>query len=253
MANRPHLVIGTPCFGGVVTSAYANSLMHLQTECTGRGIELEWLLLGGDALITRARADLVAHFLDRPHATHLLFIDADIGFTPDQVVRLMEFDADISACAYPSKTIDFARLARVLELKRPKPESAALRYVFEVDNPEHIVTHAGFAKARAVGTGFLMVKRAALEKLCAAHPELRYSRTCTSADPLTQSPNRFALFECMIEPETGVYLSEDYAFCRRWVAQGGEIWLDLQSRLTHVGPMAFVGDIATQFDPAAAA
>ncbi len=245
---RPRLVVGTPCYGGLVTSAYANSLMQLQGACIERGIGFEWLLLGGDALITRARADLVAHFLDRALATHLLFIDADIGFAPEQVFRLMDFGAEMAACAYPSKAIDWARVARVVELKRPKPEAAALRYVFEVDNPERIVTRGGFAKVRSVGTGFLLAQRGVLERMCAAHPELRYRRTSTSADPLTQSPNRFALFECMIEAETGLYLSEDYAFCRRWTALGGEIWLDLQSRLTHVGPMAFTGDLATQFD-----
>ena len=56
-----------------------------------------------------------------------------------------------------------------------------------------------------------------------------------------------ALFECMIEPESGLYLSEDYAFCRRWRDLGGEVWLDIKSRLTHYGPNAFKGDLAQQF------
>jgi hypothetical protein len=252
MTDRPFLVVATPCYGGMVTSHYANALMHLQQACATRGVRLEWLLLGGDALITRARADLVAHFLDRPDATHLLFIDADIGFTPDQVFRLMDFGAEITACAYPVKTIDWAKLRRVLASGRANPEAAALRYVFEVADATHIATRQGFAAASYAGTGFLMVRRSALEQLCAAHPELRYRGTNNAADPLAASPHRFALFDCMIEPDTGIYLSEDYAFCRRWRALGGEIWVDLTSRLTHVGAMAFVGDLATQFDPVAA-
>ena len=248
MTDRPFLVVATPCYGGLVTTAYANALMNLQRACAERRIDFEWLLLGGDALITRARADLVAHFLDRPDATHLLFVDADIGFAPDQVFRLMDFGAEVAACAYPTKSIDWERLRRVLAMGRANPEAAALRYVFEVDDPERIVTRQGFAQARSVGTGFLMVRRCALEQLCAAHPELRYRRTSTAGDPLAASANRFALFECMIEPETGLYLSEDYAFCRRWTRLAGEIWVDLSSRLTHVGPMAFAGDLATQFD-----
>ncbi len=252
MPTRPFLVVCTPCYGGLVTTAYANSLMALQKACTDRQVDFEWLMLGGDALITRARADLVAHFLDRPYATHLLFIDADICFAPDQVFRLLDFDAEFSACAYPSKTIDWQRVRNVIAMGRAKPEAAALRYVFEFDDPGRIPARGGFAKVRAVGTGFLMVQRAALEKLCAAHPELRYRRTSTAADALAASPNRFALFDCMIEPDSGVYLSEDYAFCRRWTNLGGEIWLDLQSRLTHIGPMEFAGDLATQFDPVTA-
>jgi hypothetical protein len=252
MAQRPCLVTATPCFGGQVSTVYANGLMNLQRECGARGIDFEWLMLGGDALITRARADLVAHFLDRPDATHLLFIDADIGFAPEQVFRLFDFDAEMTASAYPTKTIDWARVRRVIEAGRAKPEAAALRYVLDVDNPEHIMTRRGFAKVRYAGTGFLMIRRAALERLCAAHPELRYRHVSRSDDPLQASPNRFALFDCLIEPGTGLYLSEDYAFCRRWTELGGEIWVDLESRLIHVGPMEFNGDLATQFDPVAA-
>ena len=69
-----------------------------------------------------------------------------------------------------------------------------------------------------------------------------------AGDPLAASPHRFALFDCLIDPATGVYLSEDFAFCRRWTDLGGEIWIDVESRLTHVGPHAFVGDFATQFN-----
>ena len=252
MAPRPFLVTATPCFGGQVTTVYANALMNLQRACGARGIDFEWLMLGGDALITRARADLVAHFLDRPDATHFLFIDADIGFAPEQVFRLMECEAEMSACAYPAKAIDWARVRRVIEAQRAKPEAAALRYVLDVDNPERIVTRGGFVKVRYAGTGFLMIRRPALERLCAAHPELHYRHVSRSDDPLQASPHRYALFDCMIEPGSGLYLSEDYAFCRRWTALGGEIWVDLESRLTHVGPMAFEGDLATQFDPVAA-
>jgi hypothetical protein len=55
--------------------------------------------------------------------------------------------------------------------------------------------------------------------------------------------------EQRIDRETGEYLSEDYAFCRRWRDLGGELWVDLQSKLTHVGPMRFAGDVSTMFDP----
>ncbi|MGC1662714.1 MAG: hypothetical protein WA773_05150, partial [Bradyrhizobium sp.] len=61
------------------------------------------------------------------------------------------------------------------------------------------------------------------------------------------SPNRFALFECMIDPATRTNLSEDFAFCKRWTDICGEIWADLQSRLDHVGPSVFRGEVASQF------
>jgi hypothetical protein len=60
------------------------------------------------------------------------------------------------------------------------------------------------------------------------------------------------LFECIIDSKTGVYLSEDFSFCKRWTDMGGEIWADLESRLNHVGPATFYGDVATQFSSAQA-
>ena len=252
MAARANLLVATPCFGGQVTTVYANSMLKLQAACRAQQIDFEWLMLGGDALITRARADLVAHFLDRPEATHLLFIDADIGFEPMQVFRLLAFDADVTASAYPAKRIDWQRVREVIAAGLPQPQSAALEYVFEVEDPARITARDGFVKVRYAGTGFLLIRRPALTALCAAHPQLRYRRTSTTSDPLGNSPNRYGLFDTLIDPASGVYLSEDYAFCRRWTDLGGEIWVDIESRLTHVGPTAYVGDFTTQFRQSAA-
>jgi hypothetical protein len=84
--------------------------------------------------------------------------------------------------------------------------------------------------------------------MCAhpAYASLRFVRE-HSHDALAGSPNRFALFESMIDPASGTYLSEDFAFCKRWTDLGGEIWADLDSRLDHVGPSVFHGDVASQF------
>jgi hypothetical protein len=96
----------------------------------------------------------------------------------------------------------------------------------------------GFAKVAYIGTGFLLAARAAMQQVVDAHPELR-ARMGDMGDRLAEEA--VMVFETMIEPETGQYLSEDYAFCRRWRDLGGEIWADLESRLIHVGATAFVG------------
>ena len=210
-----------------------------------RDFNLKFLFKDGDALITRARASLVSQFLDDPDATHLLFIDADIGFEPEQVLRLIECGADMCAAVYPIKRIDWDKVKSTIETARPNPAAAALKYVFEVDDPNAVVEKAGFVKVRYAGTGFLMIRRAALETMCARYPQLQYKRD-HSIDAATASDNRFALFECMIA-EDGTYLSEDFAFCKRWIDIGGEIWADLASKLNHVGPLMFHGDLSSQF------
>lgn len=251
MADRPYLVVATPCYGGQVTAIYTKSLLKLHHECARQKIDLAVLMGSGDALITRSRAELVANFLEKPEYTHLLFIDADIGFEAEQVMRLVNFDADVTACAYPVKMIDWERVRGAVARGHNDLEHAALRYVYDVADEDRIVGRDGFIKAKYAGTGFLMIRRAALTRLCAAHPELKYRRADYGTDRLEDSPHRFALFECLIDPASGRYLSEDFAFCQRWADLGGEIWIDAQSRLTHFGAMPFHGDFATYLVPAA--
>jgi hypothetical protein len=249
MEEQIHLVVATPCFGGQVSSVYASSIFRLQRSIHSKSnVDLKVHLRDGDALITRARANLVTLFLDDPNATHLLFVDADIGFAPEQVFRLLESGADVVAGVYPIKRINWEKARRAVESKRPNVPAASLDYVLEIENPDRVMVVRGFTRVRYAGTGFLMIRRHVLEKMC-AHPDyapLQFFRE-HSHDALAGSPNRFALFECMIDPSSGTYLSEDFAFCKRWTDLGGEIWADLESRLDHVGPSVFPGDVASQF------
>ena len=249
MTDQIQLVIATPCFGGQVSTIYASSIFALQSAVrTKSNIGLKVHLRDGDALITRARANLVTLFLDDPGATHLLFVDADIGFAPAQVFRLIESGADVVAGVYPIKRVNWDKARSAAGAGRPNLAAASLDYVLELDDAERVVVVEGFTRLRYAGTGFLMIRRHVLERMC-AHPDyasLKFSRE-HSDDALAGSPNRFALFECMIDPATGTYLSEDFAFCKRWTDIGGEIWGDLESRLDHVGPSVFCGDVATQF------
>ena len=249
MTEQIHLVVATPCFGGQVSSIYASSVFRLQSAIRAKSnLDLKVHLRDGDALITRARANLVTLFLDDPQASHLLFVDADIGFSPDQVFRLIESGADVVAGVYPIKRVNWAKARRALDANRADLPAASLDYVLEVDDPDQVVVVNGFARVRYAGTGFLMIRRHVLERMCAhpAYASLQFVRE-HSLDALAGSPNRFALFESMIDPASGTYLSEDFAFCKRWTDLGGEIWADLDSRLDHVGPSVFHGDVASQF------
>ncbi len=247
-AERTHLVIGTPCYGGQVTNTYASSLLKLQHALgQKKDIDLTVLMLGGDALITRARQNIMTQFMENPEATHLLFIDGDIGFEPAQVRRLLEFEADMAAAVYPTKRIDWDKVKQAAQSGTDRLDKAALSYVMEFVPLKEAALKNGFAKVRFAGTGFLLIKRQVIAKMVERYPELKYNRENRAEDTLKNSPWRSALFNCMIDPETGVYLSEDFSFCRRWTDMGGEIWADLHSQLTHTGSMTFAGDVATQF------
>jgi hypothetical protein len=244
MADKlPAVIVCTPCYGRMVAAAYMESVLKLQIACQRNGVDFGLLLKGSDALITRARAEFVAAFLSDPRGTHLLFIDADIAFEPEQVFRLLQFNADVVAAAYPAKQIDWQRIAGAVRDHR-NPETAAMHYVLAPVG-QGLTARNGFAEVRYAGNGFLLISRTALQRLCDAHPELKYRRVHYAAgDEMADNPHRYALFDTMIDPDTGEYLSEDFAFCRRWTDLGGKIWLDLRSKLTHFGQHAFVGDLS---------
>ncbi|MGB6943302.1 MAG: hypothetical protein WBE37_12950 [Bryobacteraceae bacterium] len=248
--TSPYLIIGTPCYGRQVTDLYTASLLKLVLACQQRDIRIGVQMAGSDALITRARQNIVANFLENEAATHLLFIDADIGFEPQQVFRLLDFDAAMTAAIYPIKHLDWPKIAASVHAGRTPLESAALSYMVEFENAQEIEMRNGFARVSFAGTGFLMIRREVLLAMLERYPELRYAHDHKPDDKLSGSPWRCALFNCMIDEQTGTYLSEDFSFCRRWTAMGGEIWADLQSRLTHVGTVSFTGDVSTQFSSA---
>ena len=189
-------------------------------------MDFGFLLQAGDSLITRARQTLVTHFLDKPDATHLLFVDADIGFEPEQVFRLVNFGADVTGAVYPLKRIDWSLMRGAVEAGRTPLESATLSYVVKSDTRNGLVTRDGFVKSLYVGTGFLLVRRSALIAMLEHYRELRYAHEHKAGDTMEGSPWRCALFNCMIDEATDTYLSEDYSFCRRWTDMGGEIWVE---------------------------
>jgi hypothetical protein len=250
--SHPLILLATPCFGGRVSQNYMLSVIRLMSYAKSAGFDVSLSTLGYDALISRARSTLVAAFLDNPAATHLLFVDADISFEPMQVERLLKFDRDFTGALYPLKSIDWDLIPQRCVERGESLRQAALSYVGTFCPEAERKQEGDFATGIYVGGGFQLLRRSALEKIIAAYPETRFSRVHSlpmsgSRREAVQSSNLFALFDCIIDPETGAYLSEDYSFCLRWRKIGGEIWIDAASKLTHSGPYDFVGDHASRF------
>jgi hypothetical protein len=246
MTDRASILLATPAYGGLATIAYFRSVLALQRLCDEQEVGLEVELTGGDALITRARSRMITRFLQDTTHTHLLFVDADIGFQPAQALRLLRAGKDVIGGVYPLKGLDFDRLRAAAKADAPDLQAASLGYVvrFPPDPDRSVqVDDEGFGVVAYVGTGFMMISRQAAQRLADAHPELRVRMPdmAGSGGPAGQMVN--LLFAEMIDPETGEHLSEDYAFCRRWQALGGEIWADFRTPMTHVGHAAYTGGL----------
>lgn len=241
--TRPtFLYLAVPCYGGNLTLHFVSSLLKLQDACRERGIGIYVDMMGGEALITRGRSRLAARFLAHEAATHILFIDADIGFAPENVFRLLDAKKDVVAAVCPLKRIDWDKVRIAAKADVADLQSAAIGYVvrFLPTADNSVEVEDGMAKVAYGGTGFLMISRDAMQRIVDAHPELR-AKMGDMGDNLADEA--VMVFETMIEPETGQYLSEDYAFCRRWRDLGGDIWADFEARLTHVGHAAYTGSL----------
>jgi hypothetical protein len=231
------LVIGTPCYNGTVTMQYMSSMLRLQPILAQEGIAFSLAMTASESLITRARNFIVSQFLDGPQYTHLLFIDADIGFDPCVVSRYLKADKDIVAGIYPIKHLD-PEAIRGLPFGRSI--ATTLNYATKLCKTE-LPNADGFLKAEYATTGFMLIKRTVLEQMAAAHPELKYERSFSKGG---RGTNLYALFDTSLDREKGLYLPEDYTFCNRWRAMGGEIWVDVRSKFTHVGTFEYHGDFA---------
>jgi hypothetical protein len=173
-----------------------------------------------ESLVSRARNSLVAKFLANPKATHLMFVDADITFTPDDILRLVLHNKDVVCGAYPMKTIP-------------------IKYVLNID--ENGIHEDPLYEVKTAGTGFMMIKREVIEDMIEKMPELKYKDSVGLGEQY--EPFMYALFDTMID-EHQHYLSEDWTFCKR-VREvcHKRIWVDANIKLDHNGYYKFQGDV----------
>ena len=251
------IFIGTPCYGGMITADYFKSCMQLVALAASKKIELQFGTIGNESLITRARNTLVQLFMDGDY-THLLFIDSDIGFNPETVIRMLEYDKDVVTGIYPRKTIDWIKVKKRLKENPDMAEdellAASLQYNLNVKNPDKILLQNGFIEVMDGPTGFMLIKREVFARMANVYPELKFvpdqhinQSHDNEFDYHKTSDWNYTFFDTMIEPKTRRYLSEDYAFCRLWQNMGGKIYADILSGMTHYGNYAFKGNVGTQF------
>ncbi len=240
-AQKPMVFIATPCFGGLVSQHYMQSILALMRFAGSAGFDAMLALLGHDSLITRSRNTLVSQFLDTPNASHLLFIDADISFKAEQIFHMLNFDQEFVAGIYPLKVIDWSNAAIRRAASRGESfEAAPLLYVGSLCPSGELERRGRFATGIYCGGGFMLLKRRVIERMIEAYPETRYASVHAYSN--AKSDANYALFDCMIDKDTNAYVSEDFSFCQRWRDIGGKIWLDTEGRLTHIGSYGFEGD-----------
>ena len=251
--KKNKLFVATPMYGGMNHGLYAKSCLDLQTIMMKYGVDIKFSFLFNESLITRARNYLTDEFL-RSDCTHMLFIDSDIHFNPQDVLALMALDKDVIGGPYPKKSINWGNIAfaarKHTEMEPRELEQLVGEYVFNVVKGTQQFQVTEPLQVLEIGTGFMMIKRNVFEKLEKAYPQLRYKPDHIGQAHFDGSRYIHAYFDTIIDTidsATGGgsdrYLSEDYMFCQLWRKIDGEIYLCPWMKTQHIGTYAFTGNM----------
>ena len=231
-----HLVIGTPMYGGMCTSEYTDSLLKLSESCNKSGVKLTTIFLGNESLIQRGRNTIAHHFMNLPDATHLLFIDADIKFRVEDIVKMIKADKEliigpVALKGYNWEEIRKAALAGDDDIGRtggvfnintlPGIEMENEETPFEIEHG---------------GNAFMLIRRDCLQAL-----EPQTPIYTNGGRSLPDGVEIKDYFRVEINKDTNHLLSEDYFFCHSYRQIGGKVWCAPWVETGHFGSHLFNG------------
>jgi uncharacterized protein (DUF983 family) len=207
-----------PCYGGQLSEQTFMSFIKWANTCRQLGIDWTVETMTNESLISRARNTLTAKFLATPQSTHLMFIDADIGWEPWQLLVMLNRQVDVIGGLYPMKSLPVKWCVNGIP-GQPEGED-------------------GLVEVTKTGTGFLLIKREVFEKLN-QHPAVRPFNNDIGLDPSLDTHMK-TYFDTAVRENR--YYSEDWTFCENWRDLGGHIYIDKRVLLRHVGTYVFDGN-----------
>lgn len=251
--RKKKLFLAVPMYGGQCVGMFARSVADLAAQCAKLDIQLQLYFLFNESLITRARNYCVDEFM-RSGATHLMFIDSDIGFNPQDVLALLalmtdESPYDVMGGPYPKKCISWEKIKQAVDKGVADENPNVLEkfvgdYVFNPKGGSGQIPIGEPCEVMEIGTGFMMIRRKTFEDYQKAFPHLWYKPDHVRTEHFDGTREIMAYFDCIIDPESKRYLSEDYMFCYNVAKMGGKVWLCPWMQLQHVGSYIFGGSLA---------
>jgi len=231
------LFLATPCYGGLCLEKFMTSVIKLQIALIKEGIQLMIDTTENESLVHRARNVAVGRFMQKTDADLFMFIDADIDFNADSVVRLVRSGHDVSVAVYPKKVVMWDQAKTAIEQGDDRNMAMLSSSLVANIGAHRRSVENGFVEVLDGPTGFMVISRKAFDKMHEHFTDLN----CKNDHQNRDFDEYCAVFDCMIDPESRRYLSEDYAFCRRWQQVGGKIYADVHTTLGHVGNLPFSG------------
>lgn len=239
------LFVATPMYGGMCTGMYASAVMQLVGVCGQNQMLMYFSFMMNESLITRARNSLTYDFLETD-ATHLMFIDADIAFNPNDIPRMVHADKDIICGIYPKKEINWISVAEAVKKGVPPEQLQHFTGAFVVNLAPGEESKKGDINSPIEiangGTGFMLIKRKVFEDMLDKVPS--YTNDMYHAVDKVRKPKIIKeFFATSIDEESNRLLSEDYHFCKLARQHGFKVWCAPWASFSHTGSYNFSGQL----------
>ena len=239
-----NVLFAIPCYDQQITEPCMMSLMKTIMYFRDHGMRFAVSTIT-DSLINRARNNIAAKFLANEQFTHIMCIDADISWEPEDVLKMLWHEKEIITGAYPIKTINWDKVVSDVKKGIPADELAkrSVRFVVNAAKDNAVLNiDKGAIEIFDAGTGFMLIKREAFEKLIDKYPNLKYDDDTGSLNE-EERKWTYAFFNSYIDEHKNRFLSEDYGFCRYWQNIGGKVWVEPGITLGHLGRMKYTGSM----------
>jgi hypothetical protein len=252
--RKRKLFIATPMYGGMCAGMFARSVADLAALCSQYGIPLQFYFLFNESLITRARNYCVDEFI-RSDADHLMFIDSDIGFNPQDIIALMALQTqdpdkyDIIGGPYPKKCISWEKIKLAVDKGIADEDPNVLEkfvgdYVFNPKGGQQSIAIGEPCEVLEIGTGFMMISKPAMKKFCEFYPQYMYKPDHVRTEHFDGTREIMMAFQAEVDPKSKRYLSEDYWFCQKAQEANLKTWFCPWMKMQHVGTYIFGGSLA---------
>lgn len=228
-----HLIVGTPMYGGMCCSEYVQSIIGLQDAMHQHGHKVTFIFLGNESLIQRARNTIVWHFL-RTDASHLLFMDADQKFVPNDIAKMLKQDKGIIGGPVPMKGINWESVRNAAMMNQLNLSvSSGIFNINKLEGHEMVQADEPF-QVKHIGTGFMLIRRDVFEDM---KSHVDYYINGGSTIPSNEKVYNFF----QVGVRDGDLLSEDFFFCSKYRELGGTVWAAPWCEVGHFGSYCFNG------------
>ena len=241
--NNVNILIGSPAYGGMLFSSFANTCLELQKVFIECNIQYDFYFLNGESLIPRARNNIISYFYQKKEFNYLLFLDTDLQFHPSMILNLIINDFEVCGVSYPKKMINWDKVEKHISNRDDEFQAkiSDMNYnpvIYNQKGKSVMKCIKGYVEVKDIPTGCMLIKRSVVDLLILNYPERKYINNVSGYGTYPH----YDFFPCGIV--NNIYLSEDYYFSKLCRDIGIDLYMNPEGYMIHTGKMEYHGQLS---------